>query len=267
MTQTLLQAGLLNAVLASLLAVVVVGLACLFRARPALVHGLWLLVMLKLVTPPLIQLPLPWPPQDNERTAVVSAEEPAELERPCISLVLPEPAGIEVSRPDEQKVSMEPVAEVSSPIMKTSDWLPELILGLWLSGTLTFWCMAAFRLVRLYHILRILPPNGVEIQERIDALAAELGLRQRPRGFLVPGVIPPMLLALWGVPRLLLPSALWARLDEMQRDTLLLHELAHLCRGDHRVRWLELTVKGTLLVESDGVVGMPGAAGRGGRVL
>ena len=35
------------------------GLACL--RRPGLVHGLWLLVLLKLVTPPLVRVPLPWP--------------------------------------------------------------------------------------------------------------------------------------------------------------------------------------------------------------
>src|SRR5205085_2360482 len=47
-----------------------------------------------------------------------------------------------------------------------------------------------------------------------------------------------------GRPRVLLPAALWARLSEAQRDALLLHELAHLRRGDHWVRRLELAVLG-----------------------
>src|SRR5258708_3127674 len=45
-------------------------------------------------------------------------------------------------------------------------------------------------------------------------------------------------------PRLLLPAELWRGLNETQRDTLLLHELAHLRRRDHLVRWLELLVVG-----------------------
>ena len=43
---------------------------------------------------------------------------------------------------------------------------------------------------------------------------------------------------------MLLPAALWQRLNEKQRDSLLLHELAHLRRRDHWVRALELVVLG-----------------------
>ena len=58
--ETLLQVGLSNAVVALLLAVIalVVGYFC---RRPAVIHGLWLLVLLKLLTPPLVRVPLPWP--------------------------------------------------------------------------------------------------------------------------------------------------------------------------------------------------------------
>src|SRR5690242_18040567 len=55
---TLLLSGLSNAVLAALLALAVAALGRLCR-RPALVHSLWLLVLLKLVTPPLLPLPVP----------------------------------------------------------------------------------------------------------------------------------------------------------------------------------------------------------------
>jgi hypothetical protein len=53
-----------------------------------------------------------------------------------------------------------------------------------------------------------------------------------------------MLWALGRRPLLLLPAALWDRLDAEQQDTLLAHELAHLRRGDHWVRRLELLVLG-----------------------
>ena len=51
-----------------------------------------------------------------------------------------------------------------------------------------------------------------------------------------------MLWALGACPRLIIPTELWKSLDERQRGTLLVHELAHLRRGDHRVRIFELVV-------------------------
>jgi beta-lactamase regulating signal transducer with metallopeptidase domain len=119
-----------------------------------------------------------------------------------------------------------------------------LLLALWLAGTLVCWSLAALRLWRLSRLLRTLPPSAGELARRIDCLAARLYLWRKPLAYLVPGVMPPMLLVLGRSSRLLLPADLWERLDAMQRDTLLLHELAHLRRADHRVRWLELVVLG-----------------------
>ena len=53
-----------------------------------------------------------------------------------------------------------------------------------------------------------------------------------------------MLWAIGGRPRLLVPSELWSATSLDERTSLLLHELAHLKRRDHWVRWLELIVGG-----------------------
>ena len=58
--ETLLRIGLSNAVVALFMALIVVTVACLWR-RPAALHALWLLVLLKLVTPPLMWVRVPWP--------------------------------------------------------------------------------------------------------------------------------------------------------------------------------------------------------------
>ncbi len=79
MTQTLLHAGVVNAILATLLAMMVALLARLFRGRPALVHGLWLLVLLKLVTPPVVPLPLPWLVISDPSPVSLSPAPPAPL--------------------------------------------------------------------------------------------------------------------------------------------------------------------------------------------
>ena len=70
--ETLLHAGLSNAVSATFLALLVACLGRLLARRPAILHCLWLLVLLKLVTPPLYEIPIPWPESlsPNEETAV-----------------------------------------------------------------------------------------------------------------------------------------------------------------------------------------------------
>src|SRR5262249_13048995 len=73
MLDTLLYAGLANAVGATVLAVGV-ALFCRLLRRPAWRHALWLLVLLKLIPPPLLPLPLPWPETSPAATPVSSAE-------------------------------------------------------------------------------------------------------------------------------------------------------------------------------------------------
>ena len=71
-------------------------------------------------------------------------------------------------------------------------------------------------------------------------LARRLGLRRCPRIRLVPAAVSPMLRPRFGSLEVLFPSALLQRLTRRERDALLAHELAHVRRGDHWVRLVEL---------------------------
>ncbi len=55
----LLHAGLINAAWASALALIAAVGARIWRRRPAVAHALWLLVLIKLVTPSLVHLSFP----------------------------------------------------------------------------------------------------------------------------------------------------------------------------------------------------------------
>ena len=66
--------------------------------------------------------------------------------------------------------------------------------------------------------------------------------------------------------RLIIPRELWKSLAERQRSTLVVHELAHLRRGDHRAN-LRGRRDGPLLVASGRLVGSPCALGCRGTVL
>ena len=140
----------------------------------------------------------------------------------------------------------EPVLEdIPAAAAAPASWSWEAIaLGLVLSGALAWWAVAAVRIVRFDRLLRDVEPMPAEWQDEAAELAARLGLRRPPSAYLVPGDLPPMLWAFGRRVRLLVPSRLWATLGDDERTALLLHELAHLRRRDHWVRWLELAVAG-----------------------
>jgi uncharacterized protein (TIGR03067 family) len=72
----LFEIGLNNALMAAVLALVAAAVAAR-KPRPALVHGLWLLVFLKLLTPPLVTLPVPslWDQLERHLPASTSGPE------------------------------------------------------------------------------------------------------------------------------------------------------------------------------------------------
>lgn len=225
MSATILTWLLLNAILAALLAVPAALASRFLPSRPGLAHGLWLLVLLKLVTPPCVEVPVGW-----------TSPPPAVVAEPTCPLTLP--AGQDPEPAEVPVVVSEPVEVPPAPL----DWRPGVV-ALWLGGAAVVWTLAAVRLRSLTRIVGDLP-RAADIQDRVTLLCDRHRLARVPEVRLVPCVLPPLLLALIGRPRLLIPADLWQRLDANQRDALLLHELAHLARGDGRARWLELLAVG-----------------------
>src|SRR5262249_42758266 len=75
-------------------------------------------------------------------------------------------------------------------------------------------------------------------------LANRLELDRCPSVWMVPGPIAPLVWAMGGRARIFFPAELLERLDEKGRAALLVHELAHVRRRDHWVRWLEFLAVG-----------------------
>jgi beta-lactamase regulating signal transducer with metallopeptidase domain len=257
-----------NALLATVLALAAAAIGRLCR-RPALVHALWVLVLLKLVTPPFLEWRIPWP------EALESAASPWDPS-PCQSERVPFPADLgaltqprwptrETTEGKEAAPEMAPLrpdasgvnipVDVSPPDASTfvdpSESLaarvasiPWLLLlgGIWLCGSA--WCCSrtAYRIYRFHRLLGCAQPASEKLCAQAQRLAKRLGLAACPAMSFVPGRVSPMVWALGMRPRLFLPSALWERLSEGQQATLLVHELAHLRRRDQWIRRLELIV-------------------------
>lgn len=286
--ESLVHAMLSNAVAVAVLVVLVamIGRAC---RRPALIHALCLVVMLKLVTPPLVPVSLPvgldhapemWSSGEAGKGFTESIA-PAEMSRSAAAANAPwdEPGGAisEIVETTQSEARVGAIPE-DKPAIAARVWnigigLPagwsweQLVLAVVLAGALAWWTLALTRIMRFQRLIKEIEPASEEWQSCTAELGHRLGLAEAPTLCLVPGRVPPMLWAIGGRPRLLVPSELWSETSLEGRTGLLLHELAHLKRRDHWVRWLELLRRRTLLVASSRVVGPPFVARSRGTVL
>ncbi len=247
---TLLRAGLSNAVTATFLALLVACLSRPLARRPAILHGLWLLVLIKLVTPPIYEVAIPWPmtaPADDSVACVavlpVQDEELvfADGEGFPEKLIPGEAIAADAARgaiPDSPSMlrlrAALPAAELSV------DWR-RWTAAAWIGGTLVMLVVSWRRIRRFQRLIHSARPATDEEREWVETLASGMGLRRVPEVCWVRARVSPLVWPL-GRPRLIIPRDLWKTLDGPQRSTLVVHELAHLKRGDHLVRFLELVV-------------------------
>ena len=211
MTDLLLQIGASKLAISAALA----GLAwALTRrlGRPVLSHALWLLLLAGLLAPPLISIPMFAPPTE---------------------LTLPVVAGLSPgSRPT-------PSLAVSLAGWLSGHWKAGLLL-LWLFGTVTVVAWSLFRTFRLHrYLIRASEVAAPGVQRIAGELAGTLGLRSAPPIYTTQAHVSPMVW--WGGSRLrvLIPQTLASSLRPEELRCILAHELAHVRRRDHHVRWLE----------------------------
>jgi beta-lactamase regulating signal transducer with metallopeptidase domain len=243
-----LEFGLSNALAATALAAVALAIAR-FTRRPQVAFVVWLLVLAKLLVPPLVSVPLP-----TLRPPVEMAPASDGAVRPTAPFALAPDATFDVLRKPALQTPGEPLvgatAEFPRPIYleptKPRFALPPagFVVATWLVVSFCWLALAAIRMARFRRVLshaRRAPPA---LEQEVRTLAARLGVRRVPRVKLVKRRIPPLVWALFGEPVILLPAGLLRILSPLQRSTLLVHELAHLKRRDHLARLLELAALG-----------------------
>jgi RND family efflux transporter MFP subunit len=264
--RALLEGGLNNAAWAIVLALLTAAGARVWRGRPALGHTLWLLVLLKLITPSLVVFSLAPAVQRvrDERPHGVHSQSPAaaldgasshETQNAAATAnpsIRRQPAPARQLPPQFLPPAELPRADAQPQVAPGSNhWTIAIAAAanttaaVWLGGVIAWWSLSALRVVHFRRLIRAGSPAPPELCERIERMAKRLGLSQSPLALILPARVPPMVwVPLAGRPHLALPEELWNSLELAQQEAVLAHELAHLRRRDHWVRRLEALVCG-----------------------
>jgi len=253
---------LFTTALAALALAIVAGvLIWTFRPSPAVRHALWLVVVLKLVSPTglVISVPLPVDPPKavSANEEVVQAAQPP-FEDPLIHeelitvMVTPrrgqsvEEAAAAALRVEKSKTTIEQPPQ-QADIVESAN-APEVpkapinyrpyLLAAWALGAIAVMWWQLRGTLRFARFARRGLPASESLMAEVAAVANRLGVRI-PTVRVLPGLTSPVMWCLWR-PVLLWPAGLECRLKSDGRRAVLAHELAHLRRRDHWVRRLEM---------------------------
>jgi bla regulator protein BlaR1 len=214
-----------NAVIAAVLAFVALAVGFFFRS-PRVRHAAWLIVLLKLVTPPVFSVPITVP----ATSWMAPAAEPPDNHSILLS----------ASAADTSRSLNYPVPR--PPGMWEWLWTMRVIdvaVLIWVLGAIAWFGWQGRRIIRFHRRVANAEHAPADVVTAAGNIARTLGIIHPPEVKVATGIGSPML---WGRGRsavILFPRELLARLSQEARDTLLAHELAHFLRGDHLVRVLE----------------------------
>ena len=233
-----------NAVAAALL-IPLVLLACrVFPHRPAVQHLLWLVVLVKFMTPPIVAWP--WSIRDAQESLLHAW---ATMGTPSIAWNnhVPAPTSGFLFHPIDSTASMPTIQSVQLPVKNLQtdqtgrSWVQAVCWGLisvWLIGMVISLKRQLSAIQRYASIIGRGTPAPQPLTQLIEATAEQMGLRA-PRAVSISGIQSPFV---WCLGRLVLvwPESLSNLFDLQRARGVIAHELAHVQRRDHWIAWLEL---------------------------
>ena len=207
--------------------VVLAGLAWAVQRRvdhPAVAYPLWLLVFVALLLPAVVSIPVL--PGESGATRVI-ADGAA-------------PAG----EPKALSPVHNPGHNLAAPGTPFSIWIAENAkAGLAIAWLVVTALLLGWTLVRTLRFRRWLArtsqPAPQKLRDEVAEIGRRLNLARMPEVRMTTARLSPMVCWTGGRVRLVMPSFLVAALDRRELRAVLAHELAHVRRRDHLVRWIE----------------------------
>ncbi len=230
-----------NTVIGLVLALFVYGLTRVWRNPPA-AHLLWLLVLIKLVAPPIIHVE--WSAfglfsSMHTRGQVITNVSPAEGQEAESHPPFDWPTA---QRTAQASATSATEHDFAAGLWRFWDRVRPVLLWLWLGGAALCALVSATRIVRFERLLRDTLPASTRLQRLAFEVAGKLSIRRVPDVRYVDCVDVPMVWCAGRRPTIVLPMRLSRQFDDQQVGMILAHELAHLRRRDHWVRSVELIV-------------------------
>jgi beta-lactamase regulating signal transducer with metallopeptidase domain len=222
---------------------VLVAVTCrlLRRSSAHVRYLLWLLVLVKCLTPPVLNVSLPLlsaPEAADSVLAEVSAAPVIDDEVAVTGVSFPGP---EVqAEPDETAMLDEVTAAAPARALDFHG----ICVVLWIGGTVLFFLVMLARMIRLRRWLRRhRRPVSDTLRLEIEKLCRAIGLSVFPVVWELPGMGQP---SVWGFVRgeIYLPSDFCEHGSVAQRRAILTHEFAHVRRWDAAVNSLQVLAQG-----------------------
>lgn len=193
----LVQAAVSNAVIVSVLAPIVLAVNRASR-RPALTHRLWLLLLIKLVTPPLMPITLPSPIDSSSSRTAAAAVPPAELSKGRSKPIGDGPADSRVGRPPPLELDGDPSGPPPrvSGLVQAAAWHVALnwgrsLAGIWLAVSGYMLAFTSIQLMRVRRRLGAVSLGPPEVQDMAREIARNFGLDRAPSVCFLPEIISP----------------------------------------------------------------------------
>ncbi len=225
MSDFLLQFGLSNGCFSLLLAIVALVVGAKGR-RPQLAYMLWLLVFVKLLTPPLVMVPI-----------VTIHEQPESVAATIDGSFQGDMAHITLPGAGERKENTLSFAGIR---LQALHYGRLLMPPIWLVGSVL---VLAWSLVRVWRFGRLLVADSEAASPELYAATAKvarrLGLKKTPMIQTTTAALSPMVWWAGGKVKVIVPLNLLDQMNGQQQELILAHELAHVRRRDHLVRWIE----------------------------
>jgi len=249
MTESILGYALGNTILAVPLAVLAFAIGRSRRA-PALAHVAWVLVLVRLAMPPIASVPwlslsVPVLPADPAAPAVEAVPQVDGPRRHDARFATPHQRASLVESSAVSGVDAaigRPVSEVApAPEAAIDPWHAAGIL--WIGGTAVILAVSATRVARFRRELRAAcTPAAPDVVDLARRAAADLGTPMRAAILVTGAGTVPFVWSFVGRATIVLPAGVVAAATKAELRLILMHELAHVRRGDHLVRWLDWAV-------------------------
>ncbi len=214
----------LNNVFFSLVLALIAATVGIIFKRPFLTHLLWLLVFVKLLTPPFLMIPIDQNMWIGET-------------HPIINLDIVEQRSVRIVQDNgSHEIINSPSKIVSVGQIHGKHWL----IFAWLSGSIIALIWSIRQVFRFHRLLKKESETGSpDIQSAAMKIAACLGLKTAPTIHTTSANISPMVWWVGGKVWVVMPTALINQMNETQLQWILSHELAHVRRRDYMIRWIE----------------------------